>query len=274
MAVWMLNQDIFETPILDWTHFISFKLHSIVATMFWLQVYTGCVHTGTNYVPKDGSDRDPLRDWYRDLNYVRSHALQTPSQSQTGSAHCEVIFCSYCLTHAWLQLAFPKCTHESRSERALRLHVLESGFLRGSRSKTPFFRVSKAWFERALRSQRVKSGFQIRKGPKRLSEHDSFSCEQAHCRDVSHSGSHSRISSVLVHTLLSIRAISQSNRRPLDYLSWLLVVEKKFLALSEPPSCRHLGFIGQIELLLDRLTKSDQAEVQAWRIYGNIRPLG
>ena len=49
--------------------------------------------------------------------------------------------------------------HESRSERALRSHVLESGFLRGSRSKTPFFRVSKAWFERALRSQRVKSGF-------------------------------------------------------------------------------------------------------------------
>ena len=49
--------------------------------------------------------------------------------------------------------------------------------------KRQCFRVSKAWFERALRSQRVKSGFQIRKGqnhdPKRLSEHDLILCEQA-----------------------------------------------------------------------------------------------
>ena len=37
---------------------------------------SGCVHKGTNHVPKDVSDRDPLRDWDRDLNYVRSHALQ------------------------------------------------------------------------------------------------------------------------------------------------------------------------------------------------------
>ena len=53
-----------------------------------------------NYVPKDVSDRDPKRDWDRDLNYVRSHALQTPSQSQSGSAHCEVIFCSHCAVRA------------------------------------------------------------------------------------------------------------------------------------------------------------------------------
>ena len=35
--------------------------------------------------------------WDRDFNYmyVRSHALQTPSQSRPGSAHCEVIFCSH-----------------------------------------------------------------------------------------------------------------------------------------------------------------------------------
>ena len=39
--------------------------------------------------------------------------------------------------YAWLQRAF--LTHKSRSERALRSHVLESGFLDGSRSKTPFF---------------------------------------------------------------------------------------------------------------------------------------
>ena len=34
---------------------------------------------------------------------------------------------------------FKMHTHESRSETALRLHGLESGFLGGSRSKTPFF---------------------------------------------------------------------------------------------------------------------------------------
>ena len=96
---------------------------------------------------------------------------------------------------------FKMHTHESRSERALRSHVLESGFLGGSRSKTPFFRVSKAWFETALRSQGLKSGFQIRKGPnhvpKRLSERDSFSCKQAHwllfcCNLALYSLSHAR----------------------------------------------------------------------------------
>ena len=49
--------------------------------------------------PKDVSDRDPKRDWDRDLNYVRSHALQTPSQSRSGSAHCEVI--SHALMHGF-----------------------------------------------------------------------------------------------------------------------------------------------------------------------------
>ena len=89
--------------------------------------------------------------------------------------------------YAWLQRAF--LMHGSRSERALRSHVLESGFLGGSRSKTPFFSHfksrSKAWFETALCSPGLKSGFHIRKGPnhvlKRLSERDSFSCKQAHC---------------------------------------------------------------------------------------------
>ena len=96
---------------------------------------------------------------------MRSHALQTPSQSRSGSAHCEVIFFSYCAVCAcWLTNAL-KCmasacifeihTQESRSERALRSHVLESGFLGRSRSKT-FFHISKAWFETALRSQGAK----------------------------------------------------------------------------------------------------------------------
>ena len=59
----------------------------------------GCVYMRMNNVPKDVSVRDPKRD----LNYVRSHALQTPSQSRSGSAHCEIIFCSYCAVRArWL----------------------------------------------------------------------------------------------------------------------------------------------------------------------------
>ena len=61
---------------------------------FGRQYNIGPVHKGTNHVPKAVSDRDPLPDWVRDLNYmyVCSHASQTPSQSRTGSAHCEVIF--------------------------------------------------------------------------------------------------------------------------------------------------------------------------------------
>ena len=109
-----------------------------------------------NHVPKDVSDRDPKRDWDRDLNYVRSFALQTPFQSRSGSAHCEVIFCSYCAVCTdWPMHGFSMAsariskmhTHESRSERALRSHVLESGFLRESRSQTSFFSQFKMRFK-------------------------------------------------------------------------------------------------------------------------------
>ena len=60
---------------------------------------------------------------------------------------------------------FKMCMHESRSEGALRSQVLG---IRLSRrimiQNAPLSHVSKARFERALRSQRVKLGFQIRKG--------------------------------------------------------------------------------------------------------------
>ena len=50
--------------------------------------------------------------------------------------------------YAWLQRPFFKMhMHESRSETALRLHGLESGFLGGSRSKTPFFSRFKTRFK-------------------------------------------------------------------------------------------------------------------------------
>ena len=68
---------------------------------------SGLVHKGTNHFPKAISECDPLCDWDRDLNYVCSHALQTPYQSRTWSAHCEVIFCSHCTLHAdWPMHAF------------------------------------------------------------------------------------------------------------------------------------------------------------------------
>ena len=109
----------------------------------------------TTHVPKNVSDRDPKRDWDRDLNYMRSHALQMPSQSRSGSAHCEIIFCSYCAVRAdWPMHGFSVASarisqmhmHESRSERALCAHVLESGFLHVSRSKKPFFSHFKTRF--------------------------------------------------------------------------------------------------------------------------------
>ena len=95
----------------------------------------------TNHVPKDVSDRDPKRDWDRDLNYmyVRSHAMQTPSQSRSGSAHCEVIFCSYCAVRAdWPMHGFSAHFQNAHARITFR-KSFASGFLRESRSKTPLF---------------------------------------------------------------------------------------------------------------------------------------
>ena len=165
--------------------------------LIWLNA--GCVHKGTNHVLKDVLDRDPLRDWDRDFNYVHSHALQTPFQSRSGSAHCEVIFCSHCAVWAdWPMHGFSAHFQNAHAQITFRKRfTFTCPRIRLSTwitiHNTLFFRVSKlvskliskAWFERALHSQRVKSGFQIRKGPnhvpKRLSERDSFSCEQAQC---------------------------------------------------------------------------------------------
>ena len=92
--------------------------------------------------------------------------------------------------YVWLQRAFFKMhTHESRSETALRLHGLESGFLGGSRCKTPIFFAFQNAFQKPDLKQAfclhgLKSGFQIRKRPnhvlKRLSERDSSPCKHTH----------------------------------------------------------------------------------------------
>ena len=59
------------------------------------------------------------------------------------------------------------CTHESRSERALRSHVLESGFLRRSRSKTPLFSCFKTRFKSL-----IWKSFAFTKGKIRLSNQE------------------------------------------------------------------------------------------------------
>ena len=89
-------------------------------------IHIGPVHKGTNHIPKAVSDHDPLPDWVPDLNYVRSHALQTPSRSRTGSAHCEVKFVPTAQTNPCLASArnTKMRMHKSRSERALRSHIL------------------------------------------------------------------------------------------------------------------------------------------------------
>ena len=99
---------------------------------------------------------DPKRDWDRDLNYVRSHGLQTLFQSRSRSAHCEWYFAPptqsaradwpmrVCMASARM---FKMHTRESHSEIALRSHGLQSGFQGGSRSKTPFLSRFKTRFK-------------------------------------------------------------------------------------------------------------------------------
>ena len=62
-------------------------------------------------------------------------------------------------------------THESRSDRACISQVLRIRLSRWNTIQNAlFFCILKAWFERALCSQRVKAGFQIRKGSESWSE--------------------------------------------------------------------------------------------------------
>ena len=76
------------------------------------------------------------RDWDRDLNYVRSHTLQIPSQSRSGSAHCEVIFCSYCAVRAdWFQNAHARITFLESGVLYTRITIQNAPF---SRFKTRF----------------------------------------------------------------------------------------------------------------------------------------
>ena len=54
-------------------------------------IYIGPVHKRSESRFESCLDHDSPSDLVRDLNYMHSQALQPPSRSQTGSAHCEVM---------------------------------------------------------------------------------------------------------------------------------------------------------------------------------------
>ena len=120
----------------------------------------GPIHKGANHVPKAVSDHDPLHDWVRDLNNVRSQALQPPCRSRTGSAHSEVILCSYCAD--WPMHGFSTRTNHVPKELCVHMSS-ESGFLRGSQSKTLLF----SHFKRL-----IGNSFAFTKGKIRLSNQE------------------------------------------------------------------------------------------------------
>ena len=122
----------------------------------------------------------------RSASWLGSWFELCASWSRTGSGHCEVVlFLLHWLT-LWPMHGFSahfqivnKCTTQLSLRCTCTIHVpkefwvnksSESGFLGGSRSKMPLFCISKAWLEKALHSQRVKSGFEIRKGSESQSE--------------------------------------------------------------------------------------------------------
>ena len=97
---------------------------------------SGPVHKGANHVLKAVSDPDPLPDWVHDLNYVRSQALQPPSQSWIESAHCEVIFVptvliDKCMASARIFKMHMQCMNHVPKELCVHKSS-ESGFLGGS----------------------------------------------------------------------------------------------------------------------------------------------
>ena len=145
-----------------------------------------------NHVPKDVSDRDPKCDWDCDLNCVRSLALQTPSQSWSGSAHCEVIFCSYCAVradwpmhgfsahfqnaHSWITFQKSFAFTCPRIRLSMRITIQNALF---SHFKTRF--KSLIWKSFAFTSAKIRLSNQERAESHSVMslERDSFWCEQA-----------------------------------------------------------------------------------------------
>ena len=121
--------------------------------------------------------------------HVRSQALQPPVSitNRICALRGNILFLLRRLAHAWLQRAFPKCARTNHVPKELCIHKSsESGFLGGSRSKTPPFLCFKSliWKSFAFTKGKImlfKSGKGQNHNPKWLSERDSLLCEQAHC---------------------------------------------------------------------------------------------
>ena len=127
----------------------------------------GRVHKGANHDPKAISVTICFMIGFAIWTmYVHKHCNRRPNHEE----NLRTIASGLRADFAFLS-SLPVHTHKSRSERALRSHVLRIRFSRLVIIQNAlFFRISKAWFERALHSQRVKSGFQIRKGSESRSE--------------------------------------------------------------------------------------------------------
>ena len=137
----------------------------------------GSIHKGANRVPKAVLDRNPLPDWVRDLNYVRSQVLQTPShRDRICALRDNILFLLRRLTHAYgfsahfqnahARTMFQKSFAFTKGKISLSRRITIQNALLFAFQKPDL----KSWFERALRSQRVNSGFQIRKGSESHSE--------------------------------------------------------------------------------------------------------
>ena len=133
----------------------------------------GPVHNGLDHIPKAISDCDLLPDWVRDLNYVHSQALQPPSQSRTGSAHCEVIFCSYCPD--WPMHGFSTHFQNAHARITFRKSFAftspqNQAFYAHHNPKRPILYFKSLIWKSFAFTKGKKSGFQIRKGSESRSE--------------------------------------------------------------------------------------------------------
>ena len=129
-------------------------------------IWTTCVHKHCNCRPDLKQDlRGNMSFLLRLLTLWPMHGFSTHFQNLNKRT-------IQLYAHAWIMF-WKSCVHKSS----------ESDFLGGSGLKMPFFRILKAWFERA--SRRVNQVFKSRNGlnhdPKQLLEHDSLLCEQAQC---------------------------------------------------------------------------------------------
>ena len=123
---------------------------------------------------------------------VHMHCKRLPNRDQDLRTASDILLLALIdpYAYAWLQRAFLNAHARIEFRKSFAFTCSRIGLSRRITPQNALFfhlskRVSKAWFETALHSHGLKSGFQIRKGPnhvlKRLSERDSSPCEHSHC---------------------------------------------------------------------------------------------